>query len=238
MPRYAAFDIGSNSVRMMAADVDAHGRFDVLASERQVTRLGAGVFRNGLIEPATLDSLCEVLARMNERVRPLSVLSMRAVATAAVRDASNADEFIERVSAVLGQNVEVISGQEEAPQCCLLGAQHWKVIRVDVSEIHTEGRAVRVHGASAPSAERESLEGFPMLHARQDLISIGVRDEPHVREIRPEHHQATVVRMRLLKERLVENAEEGRGAADAQGEGEDHRRNEAWRAAEGPEGDA
>ncbi len=125
MPRYAAFDIGSNSVRMMAADVDAHGRFDVLASERQVTRLGAGVFRNGLIEPATLDSLCEVLARMNERVRPLSVLSTRAVATAAVRDASNADEFIERVSAVLGQNVEVISGQEEARLIQLGVAARW-----------------------------------------------------------------------------------------------------------------
>lgn len=114
MPRYAAIDIGSNSVRMMAADVERSGRFQVLAEDRQVTRLGESVFLAGAIAPAAIDLLCSVLQRMVAAYRPLGVLAVRAVATAAVRDASNSAEFLQRVSQVVGQPVELISGQEEA----------------------------------------------------------------------------------------------------------------------------
>lgn len=114
MPRYAAIDIGSNSLRMMAAEVDRAGRFDVLAQDRQVTRLGESVFRTGSIgEPAAREALA-VLKRMAAAYRGLGVLAARAVATAAVRDASNAEEFLARATEALGQPVEMISGQEEA----------------------------------------------------------------------------------------------------------------------------
>src|SRR5262245_44558124 len=114
MPRYAAIDIGSNSVRMMAADVERGRQFNVLAQDRQVTRLGESVFTTGSIDKTSLDLLCSVLERMVAVYRPLGVLATRAVATAAVRDASNSEEFIERTTKILGQPVEVISGQEEA----------------------------------------------------------------------------------------------------------------------------
>ncbi len=114
MPRYAAIDIGSNSVRMMAADVDRNGRFDVLAEDRQVTRLGESVFRTGSIDEAAARGVLAVLERMKEAYARLGVLAVRAVATAAVRDASNADEFLARASEVLGEPVERISGLEEA----------------------------------------------------------------------------------------------------------------------------
>lgn len=114
MPRYAAIDIGSNSVRMMAADVDRNGRFDVLAEDRQVTRLGESVFRTGSIDEAAARGVLAVLERMKEAYSQLGVLAVRAVATAAVRDASNADEFLARASQVLDEPVERISGLEEA----------------------------------------------------------------------------------------------------------------------------
>ncbi|MEJ5369654.1 MAG: Ppx/GppA phosphatase family protein [Bryobacteraceae bacterium] len=114
MPRYAAIDIGSNSVRMMAADVDRNGRFEVLAEDRQVTRLGESVFRTGSIDEAAARNVLAVLARMKQAYSRLGVLAVRAVATAAVRDASNGDEFLERASEVLGEPVERISGLEEA----------------------------------------------------------------------------------------------------------------------------
>lgn len=114
MPRYAAIDIGSNSVRMMAADVDRNGRFEVLAEDRQVTRLGESVFRTGSIDEAAARGVLAVLERMKEAYGRLGVLAVRAVATAAVRDASNADEFLARASEVLGEPVERISGLEEA----------------------------------------------------------------------------------------------------------------------------
>jgi exopolyphosphatase / guanosine-5'-triphosphate,3'-diphosphate pyrophosphatase len=114
MPRYAAIDIGSNSLRMMAAEVERGSPFKVLAEDRQVTRLGESVFTTGVIDGAALDFLCATLERMVAAYRPLGVLATRAVATSAVRDASNSEEFLERTGKILGQPVEVISGQEEA----------------------------------------------------------------------------------------------------------------------------
>jgi exopolyphosphatase / guanosine-5'-triphosphate,3'-diphosphate pyrophosphatase len=113
MARYAAIDIGSNSVRMMAAEV-TDGKTQILAQDRQVTRLGESVFRTGRISKEALGFLCANLARMASAYSRLEVLGVRAVATSAVRDAMNRHEFLQRTSAVLGTNVEIISGSEEA----------------------------------------------------------------------------------------------------------------------------
>lgn len=113
MPRYAAVDIGSNSVRMMAADVN-HGQTTILAQDRQVTRLGESVFRTGRIGKEALDLLCSTLARMSAAYRRLEVQGLRAVATSAVRDAGNQEEFLQRAGNALGTNIEIISGPEEA----------------------------------------------------------------------------------------------------------------------------
>ena len=114
MPRYAAVDIGSNSVRMLAAEVDASGQSRVLAEERQVTRLGASVFQYGRISEDAMLLVSQVLANMAQAYRKLDVLAVRAVATSAVRDAGNQREFLDRASVALGNRVETISGQEEA----------------------------------------------------------------------------------------------------------------------------
>jgi exopolyphosphatase/guanosine-5'-triphosphate,3'-diphosphate pyrophosphatase len=114
MPRYAAIDIGSNSVRMLAAEAAPGKPTKILAAERQVTRLGGGVFLNGRIPPDTIEMVCENLARMAQIYRKLDVIGVRAVATSAVRDASNQQEFLERASEALDTAVETISGQEEA----------------------------------------------------------------------------------------------------------------------------
>jgi exopolyphosphatase/guanosine-5'-triphosphate,3'-diphosphate pyrophosphatase len=114
MARYAAVDIGSNSVRLEVAEVIGGGAPRVLASERQVTRLGASVFREGRVSAEALDMLCGVLSGMSLTWKRHDVRSIRAVATAAVRDARNQVEFLTRSSAALGTEVEIISGQEEA----------------------------------------------------------------------------------------------------------------------------
>ena len=113
MARYAAVDIGSNSVRLEVAEVIG-GSARILASDRQVTRLGASVFREGRVSPEALDLLCGVLAGMAVTWKRYDVLSIRAVATAAVRDARNQAEFLARTSLALGADIEIISGQEEA----------------------------------------------------------------------------------------------------------------------------
>ncbi|MEO8129780.1 MAG: Ppx/GppA phosphatase family protein [Bryobacteraceae bacterium] len=114
MPRYAAIDIGSNSVRMEAAEVVAGSTPVILATDREVTRLGVGVFSGGRITEEATAFVCQVLTRMSQTYQRLDVAGVRAVATSAVRDAGNQAEFIQRVSAALGAPVEIISGLEEA----------------------------------------------------------------------------------------------------------------------------
>ncbi len=114
MPRYAAIDIGSNSIRMLAAEVVGGSPLKTLASSRQVTRLGEGVFRTGRISQTAMELCCNVLAQMAAEYRAAGVIGIRAVGTSALRDASNQDEFLKRASDALQAAVEVISGQEEA----------------------------------------------------------------------------------------------------------------------------
>src|SRR5712692_6045107 len=118
MPRYGAIDIGSNSVRMQAAEAlpgpDGKTSIRILVSNRQVTRLGESVFRSGFIGKEAIESTCEVLSQMAAAYRKLDVAGVRAVATSAVRDAQNQWEFLQAASQALGAPVEIISGKEEA----------------------------------------------------------------------------------------------------------------------------
>jgi len=125
MSRYAAIDIGSNSIRMLAAEVHPGESMQVLAASRQVLRLGASVFRAGRLSQEAIDASCAVLATMAEEYRRYDVIAVRAVGTAALRDASNRAEFLDRASSVLGSPVEVISGLEEARLIHLGVANAW-----------------------------------------------------------------------------------------------------------------
>src|SRR5579864_2455451 len=137
MPRYAAVDVGSNSVRMLAAETGAGLPTKILAAERQVTRLGAGVFQDGRIAREAMQFVCENLSRMAQIYRKLDVIGVRAVATSAVRDAANRHEFLELASSALGAPLEIISGQEEARLIHLGVAARWpqpdkRVLVIDV----------------------------------------------------------------------------------------------------------
>jgi exopolyphosphatase/guanosine-5'-triphosphate,3'-diphosphate pyrophosphatase len=114
MPRYGAVDIGSNSIRMQIAEASAGGPHHILAEDRQVTRLGEGVFRGGDLTPEATGIVLQFLERTAREFAQHQVVALRAVATAAVRDAYNRDAFLEQAALALGAPVEVISGQEEA----------------------------------------------------------------------------------------------------------------------------
>src|SRR5437667_12842999 len=110
MSRYAAVDIGSNSIRMLAAEVSSSGVLQELASDRQVVRLGTGVFREGRLSTEAITEACQVLTRMAGQYRRLDVLAVRAVGTSALRDASNRAEVLGRAEVILGAPVHVICG--------------------------------------------------------------------------------------------------------------------------------
>lgn len=137
MPRYAAIDIGSNSIRMETAEVLPGQPTRILASDREVTRLGESVFRNGAVSEESMQATCAVLARMAELYRKLEVIGVRAVATSAIRDARNQKVFVERASFAVGTPVEIISGREEARLIHLGVESNWpqngkRVLLIDI----------------------------------------------------------------------------------------------------------
>jgi exopolyphosphatase/guanosine-5'-triphosphate,3'-diphosphate pyrophosphatase len=113
MPTFAAIDIGSNSVRLKIARLQ-HGRLKEIHEDREVTRLGEGVFDGGLLLPESMSETVRVLRRFNRAIQECGTDSVRVVATAALRDARNAHAFLEWVRATTGWTIEIISGIEEA----------------------------------------------------------------------------------------------------------------------------
>src|SRR5882757_9832726 len=112
MPVFAAVDIGSNSVRLSIAEL-TRGRLVSLHQDREVTRLGEGVFRDGSLDPQAMAHSLKVLRRFHRSVQGYAVDRTRVVATSALRDAANAPVFAEWVKSATGWKMEIISGLEE-----------------------------------------------------------------------------------------------------------------------------
>jgi len=113
MPTFAAVDIGSNSVRLKIARLQA-GRLRPIREDREVTRLGEGVFRSGFLTPESMAETVKVLRRFHRATQQVATDSVRVVATSALRDARNSQAFLEWVRSATGWRVEIISGVEEA----------------------------------------------------------------------------------------------------------------------------
>lgn len=112
MPVFAAVDIGSNSVRLSVAEL-RRGRLIPLHQDREVTRLGEGVFRDGNLNPQAMARSLKVLRRFHRTVQSYAVQRTRVVATSAMRDSVNGHIFAEWVKSATGWNLEIISGLEE-----------------------------------------------------------------------------------------------------------------------------
>ena len=112
--RLAAFDVGTNSTRLLVADVDRGQLVAEHAREMVITRLGQGVDRTGRFDPAALARTLEVLAGYAETCRRLGVARRRLVATSATRDAADRRAFLDGVRDLLGVDAEVLTGQAEA----------------------------------------------------------------------------------------------------------------------------
>ncbi|HEV2113416.1 MAG TPA: Ppx/GppA phosphatase family protein [Terriglobales bacterium] len=113
MAVFAAIDIGSNSVRMKIARLVRH-RLVLVQEDREVTRLGKSVFKTGLLSPSSMAHTVEVLRRFHKAVQKHGAHSVRVVGTSALRDARNAQSFLDWVYSVTGWKVETVSGLEEA----------------------------------------------------------------------------------------------------------------------------
>ncbi|HSR83875.1 MAG TPA: Ppx/GppA phosphatase family protein [Streptosporangiaceae bacterium] len=113
--RVAAIDCGTNSLRLLIADVDPEShRLTDVRRRMEIVRLGQGVDATGMLAPEALARTLRVLAQYAQEIRDAGATRVRMVATSASRDASNAADFTRGVKERLGIEPEVVTGGEEA----------------------------------------------------------------------------------------------------------------------------
>ncbi|MCZ4582233.1 Ppx/GppA phosphatase family protein [Rhodococcus opacus] len=119
MTRVAAVDCGTNSIRLLVADVDDQGALHDVCREMRVVRLGQGVDATGRLAPEAIERTRVALSEYAGMIADAGATAVRMVATSATRDASNREDFFSMTREVLGAVIpgagaEVITGDEEA----------------------------------------------------------------------------------------------------------------------------
>jgi exopolyphosphatase/guanosine-5'-triphosphate,3'-diphosphate pyrophosphatase len=123
--RIAAIDIGSNSVRQIVADVTPDGGITVVDEMKAAPRLGADLDVTGVLGTAAMQRAAEAVGRMATLARQLGASRIEAVATSAVRDAGNAEQFVARVRQEAGLELRIIDGAAEARLSYLSALAHF-----------------------------------------------------------------------------------------------------------------
>jgi len=113
MSRVAAIDCGTNSIRLLIADIEGES-FREIYRTMEIVRLGQGVDKNKRFDPAAIERTLAAVAEFSTEIARRGVTALRFCATSATRDAQNRELFISGVHGILGIEPEVISGDEEA----------------------------------------------------------------------------------------------------------------------------
>ena len=194
--RVAAVDIGTNSVRLLIAEPDAAadgGLGDVMRQE-EITGLGRGADGSGRLDRTAMQRTARVLAEYGGEMRRAGAARVRAVATAAVRNAPNREEFLEAAAGALGFQPECVTGEEEGrlafAGATLGSADPERTTVVDIgggsTEFITSAECVSADIGSVRLTER-FLPGHPareehLVAAKMTVASLFNQLRPPVRE--------------------------------------------------------
>lgn len=141
--KIAAIDLGSNSIHMVIAEVGRSGSFHILDSEKDMVRLGAATLARGRLPAAAIRRGLEVLRDYKRLAGTHRVDKFIAVATSAIREARNGEDFLDRIGDEIRIYPRAISGEEEA-RLVYLAALH---------SVHLEGRRALVIDVGGGSVE-------------------------------------------------------------------------------------
>jgi exopolyphosphatase/guanosine-5'-triphosphate,3'-diphosphate pyrophosphatase len=191
--RVAAIDIGSNSIRQIVADVSAEGAIQVVDEMKAAPRLATGLMETGELSATSIHAAVEAVERMATLARQLGAERVDAVATSAVRDASNAAAFLAEVHRVTGLRVRVLDGDEEARLSFRSAVAHFdmgvgRTVVVDIGggslELALSAEGVLEHLGSLPFGAIRLTEEFladgitPKAMKRlRNEVGDGIRDE-------------------------------------------------------------
>jgi len=112
MVKIAALDLGSNSTRLLIADISGE-KFNTLERSHVVTKMAEGLEENGFISDEAKKRVIKTLKTFLKKIKKHEVVEVFAVGTAALRDSTNTEEFIDEIRRKLDIEVEVITGQQE-----------------------------------------------------------------------------------------------------------------------------
>jgi exopolyphosphatase/guanosine-5'-triphosphate,3'-diphosphate pyrophosphatase len=113
-PRLAAIDVGTNSIRLVVAEVESPATYRILDDERAQTRLGEGLYDTGRIGEDAFERSLAVLGTMKAIAEGNGVDELRVIGTSALREAENGDDFVREARERHGLDVEIIPADEEA----------------------------------------------------------------------------------------------------------------------------
>jgi exopolyphosphatase / guanosine-5'-triphosphate,3'-diphosphate pyrophosphatase len=111
--RVAALDVGTNSVRLVVAETDPNRGFRVVTDAKETTRLGGGMFENNVLAPEAMERTVAALGRLRNVAENHHVERLRAIGTAAVREAENQREFLKLAEREAGVEIEVVDADRE-----------------------------------------------------------------------------------------------------------------------------
>ena len=187
--RVAVVDIGTNSTRLLIADVGEGGSVTELVRHSQVTRLGAGLEQTGALSDEARQRVFDTLDRYRAEIDSHAADAAVAVLTSAVRDAGNGGEFTEEVRTRYGLDARTIEGDEEA-RLTFLGATSERAdgsakptVVIDIGGGSTEfvvgrGREVIFHHSTQAGVVRHSerhIASDPPAQAEMDALAGDVR---------------------------------------------------------------
>ncbi|MFC1610178.1 hypothetical protein ACFL6C_04420 [Myxococcota bacterium] len=169
MSTLAAIDVGSHAIRLSVVKITSVGAVTEIEFQRWPIRLGSDAFAHGRIRPERIRKLIGVFQAIADHLSRLGVEAYRAVATSAMRDASNGPQIIARIRRAIGIDVEIISGKEEGRMSRdalvrALGSVPPDTLLVDLGGGSLELRRARgPWGRSLPLGTVRLLERYPAL---------------------------------------------------------------------------
>ncbi|MDQ4079342.1 MAG: Ppx/GppA family phosphatase, partial [Gemmatimonadota bacterium] len=187
--RVAAIDIGSNSVRQIVADVASDGTIRVVDEMRAHPRLGAGLEDGGALDAEAMRAATDAVTHMVTLARRVGAARIEAVATSAVREATNAGEFIAMVRESTGLRLRVLTGPEEALLGFRSALAHFDLARGRAAVLDIGGGSLEL--ALSVDGLLERLESFPFgaLRLTERYLGEPIRRK-HVRKLRKEVRDA------------------------------------------------
>ncbi|QDU87529.1 Exopolyphosphatase [Pirellulimonas nuda] len=180
--RIAAIDIGSNSVRVVVAEVLEGDGYRVVDEERENTRLAASLSETGRLSPTAMDATLAALGSFATMASGQGVKRVRAIATSAVRDAANGQEFCQRVYESLGLKVEVISAREEARLAFMSVARAFDVAGREVAIADIGGGSTEIVLASSGMIDQCYATRLGAVRVSEDHGLCGAVNEEQLRE--------------------------------------------------------